>query len=197
MLSNIRLQQIARRLAYMYKKRTGTIRKDAAPTNLLALFMTKLGAGNLKKPRQKIPFNAWAAQNKIQVDAEFAKRSVGIPAAQHAQLRSSVYKEFFEALPEHEQQAVIQEVTAQHALALIEYENSLKSGPSMLPQDRQRYVNRFCGCMGASITFTSAGLLNLFPSLWSLFLTSLQHILGGSGRALVEVLSRQRVDALV
>lgn len=135
----------------MYKKRMGPAEKAAASNDLLALFMAKLGAGNLKKPRQKIPFNVWAAQNKPLVDTEFMKRSIGIPVARHAQLRSSVYKELFEALPEHEQQAVIQDVAAQHALALTEYENSCKAGPSTLPQDRQRCVDTFIGtCLFSS-----------------------------------------------
>lgn len=124
----------------MYKTRMGPVEKDAAANELIALFVSKLGASNLKKPRQKIPFNVWAAQNKPIVDAEFAKRAIGVPAVQHAKLRSSVFKELFEALPDHEQQAVVQEVVAQHQLALAEYENSLKAAPSTLPQDRQKYV---------------------------------------------------------
>lgn len=104
-----------------------------------------MGAAYAKKPCQKIAFNVWAANNRPIVDAEFARRVPGVPAAQHAQLQSAVYKELFEALPEPERQAVIQEVAAEHVLALTEYETLLKARPSTSPEDQQRYVYPYGG----------------------------------------------------
>lgn len=109
-----------------------------------------------------------------------------------------MYKELFEALPDIEQQAVVQEVAAQHALALIEYENTLKAGPSTLAQDCQRYtcsVNWHVLIYAHRYSFAISGPLNTFPNSLSPSLISLLHILAGSGRALVEVQSLQRVGA--
>ena len=67
-------------------------------------------------------------------------REGNIPAKQQAALRSALYKELFEELPEEERQEWAEKAELEHKEALSKVNNTLKSGASFAPADRQRYV---------------------------------------------------------
>lgn len=67
-------------------------------------------------------------------------RDGNVPAKQQAALRSSLYKELFEELPEEEQQEWVDRAEKEHREAIQNAANVLKSGPSAAVEDRQRYV---------------------------------------------------------
>lgn len=107
----------------------------------MAALMAKLTGVSIRKPRQKTPYNLWGPQNRCFVDPVFNERvSEGnIPAKQHAALRSAIYKELFEELPEDEQNEWIELSAQQHKEAVKKIDRALKGGPSTLPEDRQRF----------------------------------------------------------
>ena len=64
-----------------------------------------------------------------------------MPASRQAALRSSIYKELFDELPNEERQEWIHKAQLEHEEALAKVEGALKSGPSEAPADRQRFFD--------------------------------------------------------
>lgn len=111
-------------------------------TDPMAVLMTKLTGGTVQKPRQKTPYNLWGPANRIFIDPIFSERvrEGNVPAKQQAALRSALYKELFEELPEEERQEWAERAEVEHQEALSKVNSALKAGASSTPEDRQRYV---------------------------------------------------------
>lgn len=132
-----------RRLAYQYNKtRSQKVKLDLGSSDPLAVLSAKISGNSIQKPRQKTAYNVWGPHNRCFVDPVFNERvrDGNVPAKQQAALRSAIYKELFEELPEDEQQEWIERAEQEHQEALRKASTTLKSEPSMAPEDRQRYV---------------------------------------------------------
>lgn len=79
------------------------------------------------------------------MDPVFNKRvaDLGAGAAQHAAIRSAVYKELFEAQPAATQEHWARVAEDEHNAAVREIDKKRKQGVSTSPEDRQRYVFLF------------------------------------------------------
>lgn len=132
-----------RRLAYQYNKnRSQKSKFEFGSSDPLATLTTKLTGNSVQKPRQKTAYNVWGPLNRCFIDPIFNERvrDGSVPAKQQAALRSSLYKELFEELPEEEQREWIDRAEEEHRAAIQNAANILKSGPSAAVDDRQRYV---------------------------------------------------------
>ena len=110
----------------------------------MALLVSKLTGTSLQRPRLKTAYNIWGPEHRSEIDPIFKERvqEGNVPAARQAALRSAIYKEFFEALPQDEQNVWVLRAETEHQEALQNVENALKAGPSTAPADRQRYAIR-------------------------------------------------------
>lgn len=106
----------------------------------MAILMAKLTGNALHKPRQKTAYNLWGPQNRCFVDPVFNDRvrEGNVPAKQQAALRSAVYKELFDDLPEDERNEWIEKAAQEHKEALKNSHDILQAGPSSAAEDRQR-----------------------------------------------------------
>ena len=109
----------------------------------MAILMMKLTGGTMQKPCQKTPYNLWGPANRVFIDPIFSERvrEGNVPAKQQAALRSVLYKELFEELPEEERQEWANKAEIEHQEALSKVESTLKLGASSAPADRQRYAS--------------------------------------------------------
>lgn len=140
-------QQIKRRLHYNYNKtKSAKTTFEMGSNDPMAILMSKLTGNTLQRPRMKTPYNLWGPKNRCFVDPVFAERvkEGNVSAKSQAALRSSIYKELFEELPEDEQREWIERAESEHQQALAKVDATLKSGPSTTPEDRQRYVIDVC-----------------------------------------------------
>ena len=108
----------------------------------MAILTAQLTGNALQKPRQKTAYNIWGPENRCFVDPVFNERvqSSSTPARQHAALRSSIYKELFDELPDEERREWTERAQREHSEALEKFNKTLKKAPSTRPEDRQRYV---------------------------------------------------------
>lgn len=106
----------------------------------MAILTAKLTGNSIQKPRQKTAYNVWGPKNRCFVDPIFNERvrNEDVPAKRHAALRSAIYKELFEELPQDEQQEWIEQAEREHTEAIQKADGALKSEPSSAPEDRQR-----------------------------------------------------------
>ncbi len=106
----------------------------------MSVLMSKLTGVSLSRPRLKTAYNIWGPENRYDIDPIFVQRvrEGNVPPSRQAALRSSIYKEYFDALPEEEKQIYVRRAEEEHQEALKKVENALKSGPSTDPADRQR-----------------------------------------------------------
>ncbi|KJA13978.1 hypothetical protein HYPSUDRAFT_209087 [Hypholoma sublateritium FD-334 SS-4] len=139
----MRKDQIKRRLAYQYNKtRSKKTKFELGSSDPMAILMAKLTGNSIQKPRQKTAYNIWGPQNRCFVDPIFNERvrNEAVPAKRHAALRSAVYKELFEELPQDEQQEWLERAEREHQDAIQKADGALKSEPSLTPEDRQRII---------------------------------------------------------
>lgn len=108
----------------------------------MAILMAKLTGNVLHKPHQRTAYNLWGPQNRCFVDPIFNERvrEGNIPVKQQAALRSAVYKELFDELPEDKRRDWIKQAEEEHKIALKKAEDVWSAGPSAAPEDRQRYA---------------------------------------------------------
>lgn len=106
----------------------------------MAVLMSKLTGATIHRPRLKTAYNIWGPENRAIVQPVFAERvkEGNVPASHQAALRSAIYKEFFESLPENEQKRWSDRAEAEHRDALKNFQDVLKAGPSTEPADCQR-----------------------------------------------------------
>lgn len=106
----------------------------------MAILMAKLTGNSLHKPRQKTAYNLWGPQNRCFVDPVFNDRvrEGNVPAKQQAALRSAVYKELFDDLPEDERKEWTEKAAEEHQEALKKSQEVFQAGPSAAAEDRQR-----------------------------------------------------------
>lgn len=109
----------------------------------IAVLTAKLTGNSITRPRMRTPYNLWGPSNRCFVDPIFLERvrDGNIPSKQHAAVRSSLYKELFEELPQDEQREWVERAEREHREAVEKVDGPLKAGPSTAPQDRQRSVN--------------------------------------------------------
>lgn len=109
----------------------------------MAILMTKLTGTDIQRPRLHTAYNLWGPANRIFVDPIFQERvrEGDVPASRHAALRSSIYKELFEELPEEEHREWTQRAKQEHEEALAKVERALKSEISDAPEVRQKCVS--------------------------------------------------------
>lgn len=95
---------------------------------------------SLTKPRKKTPANLWGPQNRALVDPVFNDRveTDNVPASQHLKIRSAIYKEMFDALPQAEQKEWQDRAEREHETQLKAQRDAMKAPPSTVPADRQR-----------------------------------------------------------
>ena len=107
----------------------------------MAALMAKLTGTSVQKPRLRTAFNLWGPANRCFVDPIFQDRvrEGAVPASGHAALRSAIYKELFNELPEEERQEWVKKAEREHQEALTKVNQALKAGASDEPADRQRY----------------------------------------------------------
>ncbi|KJA15176.1 hypothetical protein HYPSUDRAFT_149496, partial [Hypholoma sublateritium FD-334 SS-4] len=122
----MRKAQIKRRLQYVHNK---TKNQQAAYSmgsvdDPMAVLMSKLTGISLHRPRLKTAYNLWGPENRAE-----------------AALRSAIYKECFDALPEEQKKAWALRAEAEHNESLRKVEDALKAGPSTSPVDRQKVIN--------------------------------------------------------
>lgn len=108
----------------------------------MAILTAQLTGNGIHKPRQKTAYNLWGPENRCFIDPIFNERvrEGSVPAKRHAALRSSIYKELFDELPEDERREWVKRSEREHAEALEKVNTTLKSRPSTEPADRQRCV---------------------------------------------------------
>lgn len=106
----------------------------------MAVLMSKLTGISIHRPRLKTAYNLWGPENRVDVDPVFVERvrTDNVSVAHQAALRSAIYKEYFDALPEDQRNAWALRAEREHKEALQKIEDALKSGPSTAPADRQR-----------------------------------------------------------
>lgn len=111
----------------------------------MAVLNAKLTGSTVTRPRLRTPYNLWGPSNRCFVDPVFQERvrDGSVPARRQAALRSAIYKEMFEELPENEQREWAEKAEREHKDALEKVSGPLKAGPSTTPQDRQRFVILF------------------------------------------------------
>lgn len=164
----------------------------------MALLTAKLTGHAITRPRMRTPYNLWGPVHRDLVDPVFRERVLAedVPAKRHAALRSAIYKELFDELPDEERQEWMDKAEREHKAALDKIDGPLKAGPSTDLRDRQRlvkYVLQFIH--GANQTFDPRiESLNVSPSLWSPSWISLQSTRAGSFRSLPEGLNLQQAD---
>ncbi len=109
----------------------------------MAILMSKITGNSLQRPRQKTAYNLWGPEHRHLIDPIFKERvrEGNVPATQQAALRSSLYKELFEELPEDQRKEWAERASREHREALEKIEGNLKSGPSTAPADLQRCVD--------------------------------------------------------
>lgn len=113
---------------------------EVGSTDPMAILTAQLTGHSIQKPRQKTAYNLWGPQNRCFIDPIFNERvrEGDVPAKQHAALRSAIYKELFDELPEDERREWVKRSETEHAEALEKANKNLKSGPPTEPEDRQR-----------------------------------------------------------
>lgn len=106
----------------------------------MALLMAQLTGNSTQRPRQKTAYNIWGPKNRFFVDPIFNERvrEGNVPARRQATLRSAIYKELFDELPENERKEWTERAEREHAEALRKADKTLQSGPSTETEDRQR-----------------------------------------------------------
>lgn len=119
----------------------------------MAVLTAKLTGSTATRPRLRTAYNLWGPSNRCFVDPVFQERvrDGSVPARQQAALRSAIYKEMFEELPENEQREWAEKAEREHREALEKVSGPLKAGPSTAPQDRQRFATLF-HCLGVNLT---------------------------------------------
>lgn len=90
----------------------------------------------------RTPYNLWGPAHRCLVDPIFRERvrDGDVPAKRHAALRSAIYKELFDELPDDERMEWVDRAEKEHQAAVEKIDGPLKTGPSTDPQDRQRLV---------------------------------------------------------
>lgn len=88
----------------------------------------------------KTPYNLWGPEHRFFVDPIFDQRvqEGQVAAKNHAALRSAIYKELFDELPEDEQKEWRERAILEHQKALEEVEGRMNSDPQTAPEARQR-----------------------------------------------------------
>ena len=106
----------------------------------MALLLSKITGTTLQRPRLRTPYNLWGPQNRCFIDPIFQEqvKEGNVPASRQAALRSALYKELFEELPQGEQNEWTKRAEDKHREALAKVEKALKSEPSTDLADRQR-----------------------------------------------------------
>ena len=106
----------------------------------MAILTAKLTGNSGQKPRQKTAYNLWGPKNRCFVDPIFNERVLAgdVPFKRQAALRSAIYKELFEDLPQEEQQEWIERTEQEHREAIQKADSTLTSEASSAPADRQR-----------------------------------------------------------
>lgn len=112
-------------------------------TDPMATLMTKLTGNSIQRPRLRTAYNLWGPAHRCFVDPVFQERAQqeNLPASRHAALRSSIYKELFDELPQEERQEWFDRAEQEHQAALAKVSLALKTGASTAPEDRQRYIS--------------------------------------------------------
>lgn len=100
----------------------------------------KLAGVDTKVPRLRTAYNVWGPQHRSVVDPIFATRvrDGDVPSNQHLALRSSIYKELFDALPEAEQQEWAEKAKQEHDRALEDLKTQAKRATSHSNAEYQR-----------------------------------------------------------
>lgn len=138
--SDVRNQQVVRRLSYIHRK--ATMEAIAKKKDLFALLMKKLAGVTTDNPRKKSAFDTWANANPEVRDAAKVKvREAKIPGRQRGAARQTAVREAFAALPEDERNEWEIESLRVQTEALIEHQRELDAAPSEDPEDRQRSVS--------------------------------------------------------
>lgn len=108
----------------------------------MAILTAQLTGSSLQKPRQKTAYNLWGPENRAFVDPVFNDRvrEGSVPAKRQAALRSAIYKELFDELPDDERQEWTERAEREHMQALKKFNKTLEKIPSTKPEDRQRSV---------------------------------------------------------
>lgn len=134
-------QQIKRCLQYIYtKSRERETMFNKNSNDALSVLATRLSGVSVAKPRKKTPANLWGPENHALVDPIFKQcvKQGTVPASQQLKLRSAIYKEMFDALPESEQREWQDRADRQHDAQLKAQQDGIKAPPSTAPADRQR-----------------------------------------------------------
>ncbi len=111
----------------------------------MAILTARLTGNSGQKPRQKTAYNLWGPKNRCFVDPIFKERVLAgdVPSKQQAALRSAIYKELLEELPQEEQQEWIEQAEKEHREAMQKADSALTSEASSAqassaPADHQR-----------------------------------------------------------
>lgn len=106
----------------------------------MSILAAKLSGVSTTKPRKKTPANLWGPQNRALVDPVFNDRveKGNVPSSQHLKLRSAIYKEMFDALPQAEQNEWQERADKEHDTQLKAQRDAMSAPPSTAPADRQR-----------------------------------------------------------
>lgn len=114
--------------------------KSGTGSAIVSALTAKILGVDAKLPRLKTAYNVWGPQHREIVDPVFSKRveDDSVPSNQHIALRSAIYKELFEKLPEDEQEMWAKAAIREHEKAVKGIKKNLERGASTTPQDRQR-----------------------------------------------------------
>ena len=119
--------------------------KETSLEDLIPTLLTRLTGTDVTKPRQAVPFNLWAKENKTLIDKEFNKRcNYQKPnKAERLNLRASMTRELFNKLSDGEKRDWVEKAKREHKEALEKWEATLAGPASMEPADRQRYFQAY------------------------------------------------------
>ncbi|KAF9053244.1 hypothetical protein BJ165DRAFT_1523956 [Panaeolus papilionaceus] len=138
-----RTAQIKRRLAYQYLKDHDIDPKESGAENPYYALLCKLTGVSVGRPAKLPAANYWRKTALSEINTELEERVKRVQVNRRsglAGLRSTVTKDLFNQLPEAEREEWFQISKQDHSAKVAEWEERVKSGPSVDPQDRQRCI---------------------------------------------------------
>lgn len=108
----------------------------------MTILLAKLTGSSISKPRQPIPYNLWAKENRITIEAEYnrERRRLNSNKNNLIKLRAGVTRKLFDALPEDVRDEWQSKAKLEHVQAVKAWEERLTSPALTDPKSRQEYV---------------------------------------------------------
>jgi hypothetical protein len=133
-------------MTYQHNKDHGAAKKLLDMDDPMTVLLAKLTGSSVSKPRQPIPYNLWAKENRAVIEMEYSKerRRLNSTKGDLMKLRAGVTRKLFDALPKNVRDGWQEKAKKEHVAALKAWEERLTGSPSTDPKSRQEYVVYSC-----------------------------------------------------